>query len=96
MWAPTDRLQPRGRTLRRDGKFITDIDALGERGGTVLLVSCESVPFSAAYGRGEDRAIEAIVHKANEAIVAWADETTSCASIRFGENYDLSWATEII
>ncbi|HMI84037.1 MAG TPA: hypothetical protein VK550_08070 [Polyangiaceae bacterium] len=39
-WRPSDDLAcMRGRTLRRDGQKITDLDAVGARGSTLLVIS---------------------------------------------------------
>ena len=57
-WKPSQRMADlRGIHLTIDGKGVTDIDAIGEKDGRLLLVSCKCVPFSEAWSRGEYRAV---------------------------------------
>jgi len=56
--APADRYRDlRGRTLRRNGRAITDVDAIAERPDHLLLISCKSIPFSGRYDAGDYAAV---------------------------------------
>lgn len=53
-WRPSDSIHAvRGKPLMRDGKIITDIDAIGVSDEILLLVSCKSIPYSPEYDSGK-------------------------------------------
>lgn len=57
-WRPPPTWQAlRGRTLKLDGDALTDIDAVGHRDGTILLISCKSVRYSGEYDSGDWRSV---------------------------------------
>jgi hypothetical protein len=75
---------------------ITDIDAIGERGKRLLLVSCKSVPFSDEWNRGDNAAVRNVAAKVDDAVAEWADRTTKLRRMPHGDNYDFSGYEEII
>lgn len=96
-WVPSDKIRAlRGRHLKLNGKQITDIDAIGQCGNRVLLVSCKNVPYSPEYDAGELRAVQNAEVRIDEAVDKWRD--TLLATLRaspVGDNYDLS-GTELL
>lgn len=91
-WRPSDGLRAlRRRTLRTpSGQALTDLDAVGESGGTVLLVSAKSVPYSGAYDKGEHGEVRNRASDAVAAESAWAQKVDLLRSSPVGANYDLS------
>lgn len=91
-WRPGDRLRAmRRRALRlASGHVLTDLDAVGENGMTALLVSAKSVPYSAAYDKGEYGEVRNRSSDAVEAEHTWAQKMSMLRSNPVGANYDLS------
>lgn len=53
-WCPPPTLRAlQGRRLKLDARVIGDIDAIGVRDGTALLVSCKSIAYTDAHERGD-------------------------------------------
>lgn len=62
-----------GRTIRRaDGSDLTDIDAVGQQDGRLLLVSCKSIAFTLPAVRGEHAVTRNIVEKVHAAAEEWS------------------------
>ena len=78
------------------GKAITDIDAIGERGDRLLLVSCKGIPFSDAWNRGECRAVLNVAAAADAAVADWRDRMAKLQAEPRGDNYDFSRHSELI
>jgi hypothetical protein len=78
------------RKLRTGGKVFTDIDAIAERNGCLLLVSCKSVPFRAAYDAGDPRLTRNIASQIVDAVTDWMAKVEYLRSNPRGDNYDLS------
>lgn len=96
-WRPSpDLLARRGRTLRRDGRALTDIDAVGERGGTLLIVSCKGVPYSDAWDRGEYQAVRKIATNVEGSVAAWSAFVDTLREQRIGDNFDFSSYRRIV
>lgn len=94
-WKPSATLVAlRGRPLRRNGKWLTDIDAIGERAGSLLIVSCKGVPFSTAFDRGEHRVIRNFAEHVEESVGAWRDVVADLD--RAGDNFDFSGYRRIV
>jgi hypothetical protein len=55
------------------GTVITDIDAIGEMAGRLLIVSCKCRPFSDAINRGEHQAIREPARLVDEWVSEWGD-----------------------
>ena len=96
-WRPSAPIAMlRGRPLRRDGRWLTDIDAIGERAGSLLVVSCKGVPFSAAFDRGEHRVIRNFAEHVEGSVAAWRDVVADLDRGRAGENFDFSGYRRIV
>jgi hypothetical protein len=91
LWRPAPGMAAMvGRTLRRGGQDITDIDAVGERNETLLIVSCKAIPFSDAWDRGEYNVVRNIASKVDEAIATWERVVLGFRRNPVGDNYDFS------
>jgi hypothetical protein len=96
-WKPVPGLsQLRGRTLRIGGKNITDIDALGVKGGTLLLVSCKSLIYDAGYDRGDFQVIRNAQSTVDAAVRDWAETISVIRRTPVGDNYDFSSFQEVL
>jgi hypothetical protein len=96
-WRPSPAVATlRGRHLRNDGKTITDLDAVGERDGTLLLISCKSTPFSGEFDRGEYKAVRNLKTAALKAVDDWATKVGDLRRHPMGGNYDLTGYRRII
>lgn len=53
-WCPPPNLRAlKGRSLKLDGRVISDVDAIGYRDGIALVVSCKSIAYTDAHERGD-------------------------------------------
>lgn len=96
-WRPNARLGAmRGRTLRRDEKALTDIDAIGSRNGTLLLISCKSVIYDGEYDKGTYRVVVNVQATVDDAIAKWLKIIADIKESPVGDNFDFSGFTEII
>ena len=96
-WKPSTKIRDlRGRHLAAGRATITDIDAVGESGKRLLVVSCKSRPFSDAWNRGDNDAVRNVASNVDEAVAQWADRTAKLREARHGDNYDFSAYEEII
>ena len=98
-WKPSPANAEQGRRerhLRANGERITDIDAIGERGDRLLLVSCKAWPFSVAWDRGEYSAVLGMAGKVSEAAADWATKMDRFRAVPKGDNYDFTGYREII
>lgn len=96
-WRPDRRLlEVRGRTLQHDGKNLTDIDALGTNGRTLLLVSCKSIIYDGAYDKGEYRVVRNVQATVDEAVQHWSNFIDELRRTPSGDNFDFSAVEEII
>jgi hypothetical protein len=96
-WKPSPTVaRLRGLPLTVEHKGITDIDAIGERDGRLLLVSCKCVPFSDAWSRGEYGAVINVASKVDQAVGVWADRLDRLRKTPHGDNYDFSAFSEFI
>jgi hypothetical protein len=86
----------RQKTLCIDGKAVTDIDAIGTRGGDLLLVSCKSIPYTLEYDRGSHNAIRNAKSTVDEAVGYWAGIVQRFDENRKGDNYDFTTFERII
>lgn len=84
-----------GRTLRREGDALTDIDAVAEQDGTLLLVSCKSYAYTDEYDRGDFATTRNTRQKAERAV---DDHVVLVEQLRqhpVGDNFDLSRYTRL-
>lgn len=90
-WRPSDRpASYRGRHLRLEGERIGEVDAIAERGGTVLLVSCKSRVYTAAYDMGRHNVVRNTAGYISRAVADWEAFVGKLRRNPMGDNYDLS------
>jgi hypothetical protein len=87
---PTDIAELIGRTLRISGDAITDVDAVGTFGDTLLLVSCKSFAYTEALDRGEYRPVRNLETHVTDSLEAWNLVLRRLRDSPTGDNYDLS------
>ena len=85
-----------GRHLSAGGHRITDVDAVGERGGCLLLVSCKCRPFSLEWDRGDYGTVRNVASALDVAIDEWAHRIEQLRAAPRGDNYDFSRYRELV
>ena len=90
-WCPNNDLkQLRGRKLRYNNQDVTDIDAVGEYNGTLLMVSCKSVIYTGAYDSGDYALVRNRSELVEKAVRYWTDKKTFFEAHKLGLNYDFT------
>ncbi len=87
---PPPLRQLRGRTLRLNGRQITDVDALMVAGNTLFLVSCKKFLVKSDYLAGEYAAARSGTSRLNAALDEWHQRITTLREAPVGDNYDLT------
>jgi len=82
--------------LDPDGKPITDIDAIGARGNTLLIVDCWSNPFTALHTTGDYATFRNQAQDAEDKVRKWLGKREVLLKKRKGRNYDFSAYTNIV
>ena len=97
-WAPSGEIASViAREIKKaDGTKLTDLDALGERGERLLLVSCKSMVYSSRYDSGDYVAVRNVRTNAEQAVSYWADVAAYLRQHSKGPNYDFSKYKEFI
>ena len=97
-WEPPPEVKSlRGRSLRQQsGRVLTDIDAIGARERTLLIVSCKSIIYDRDYDQGVFRVIRNTQATIDDAVEAWVGIVAELRRQPRGENFDLSQFDEII
>jgi hypothetical protein len=97
-WAPGPELaQMISREIKKaDGTKLTDLDALGEKGQRLILVSCKSMVYSGSYDSGNYVTVRNIRTIAEEAVRYWAEVAAYVKKHPKGPNYDFSKYEDII
>lgn len=96
-WGPPPEVKAlRGRPLRQSGRVLTDIDAIGVRDRTLLLVSCKSIIYDRDYDQGIFRVIRNAQATIDGSVEAWEGIVAELRRQPTGENFDLSKFDEII
>ena len=96
-WVPPPEVKAlRGRPLRQGDRTLTDIDAIGVKEGTLLIVSCKSIIYDRDYDQGVFRVIRNTQATVDEAVVAWEGVVAELRRQPTGENFDFSPFDEII
>lgn len=96
-WAPSEDLSRlRGKPLRRDRRHLTDIDALGVMGDTLLCISCKSVVYDPHYDVGDYRVVQNNKSRIDEAVRDWSTLMASLRAQPKGDNFDFSSFSKII
>jgi hypothetical protein len=94
--ASPDLARVRGPTLRINNQAITDIDAIGERGGCLLLVSCKSIVQRAEYQTGSHRVIRNAATNLEVAVNDWKLKLAAFKETPRGDNFDFSRFTRLV
>ncbi len=90
-WMPGPPLRALwSKTLRINGKDITDVDAIAARGSTVLLVSCKSILYTPEYDGGDYRPVRNIRTNLEEYDTEWQARIAALRKSPVGDNYDLT------
>lgn len=90
-WAPDLKVAAiRRRTLRLNGKDITDIDAIGVKDDTLLIVSCKSITYTLDYDAGDYRSVRNIASNIEESVRYWKNIQDILRKNPIGNNYDIS------
>lgn len=96
-WQPSSGLWGlRRRKIMRNGRQISDVDAIGEHEGTLLLVSCKSVVYSKSYDAGDYKAVRNAASLVRDAVLRWDAVMEELRQNRTGDNYDLSSLRSIV
>lgn len=96
-WSPPAEVKAlRGRTLRSGGRALTDIDAIGVKGRSLLIVSCKSVIYDRDYDQGDFRVIRNTQTTVDQAVIEWAMIVAELHRQPRGENFDFSQFDEIV
>ncbi len=100
-WKPSDELRVMRQVhleRRGDGKNnrITDIDAIGESGDKLLIVSCKALIFSVGQDIGEYYALKNARLRLDEAVLKWQAVKAELLDLPTGQNYDFSRYAKII
>lgn len=86
----------RGKPLRKQGRHITDIDAIGVQGNRLLCVSCKSTLYSPQYDAGEFRTVRNREGMLLTAIAEWDKKIETLRADPRGDNFDFSAFDDII
>lgn len=90
-WKPSELLASfRARTLRRNSVPITDIDAIGECGEILLLISCKSLIYDGEYDKGTYRVIRNTQSTVDNAVQEWNNIIENIRANPVGDNFDFS------
>jgi hypothetical protein len=96
-WSPPPEVQAlRGRTLRAGGRALTDIDAIGVKERSLLIVSCKSVIYDRDYDQGDFRVIRNTQATVDQAVTEWEAIVAELRRHPRGENFDFSQFDEIV
>jgi hypothetical protein len=96
-WSPPPDLRAlRGRTLRAGGRALTDIDAIGTKNHSLLIVSCKSVIYDRDYDQGDYRAIRNSQTTVDQAVRDWEVIVAELRRQPRGENFNFSEFDEIV
>jgi hypothetical protein len=96
-WRPRPELRAlQGRKVKdSQGAVITDIDAIGENAGRLLLVSCKCRPFSDAINRGKHQAVRETARLVDKWVSEWADRLSRIRGLPMIGTTDLSQFADI-
>lgn len=90
-WRPPPSIRKlRGVFLRIDGNDVTDVDAIAARGRTLVLVSCKSIVYGAAYDAGMFKEINNARSTVVDGVAEWKKRVARLAGTRLGDNYDFT------
>ncbi len=93
---PEDIARLRRRTLRIGGRDRTDLDAVGTRQNTLLIVSCKSTIRSGLYDTGDYTAVRNAASLVTNEVAYMAGIKQTLLATPVGDNYDLSRYHDIL
>lgn len=89
--APPPELRAlRGRTLRLEGRPVTDVDAIALGGQKLFLISCKKFLLKVSYLAGEYAAARSGTARLNAALDEWSERIATFRDHPVGDNYDFS------
>lgn len=90
-WKPSQSAPIRGFKPRPRGtEVLTDFDAVGEQGDTLLIVSCKSHPYTASYDAGDHKTVRNAATLVENAVTKWAEVVATLTGCPVGANYNFS------
>jgi len=100
-WRPSNDLRKyitrKDRHLKRaDGSSITDVDAIGQKDNTLLLVSVKAFTQSADYDAAKGNAVRNLVDAVHTAIYEARAKQKELSERRTSSNYDFSKFSQIL
>ncbi len=95
-WADRSIQGLRQRELKVDGQALTDIDAIGSYDGTLLLVSCKSIPYTREYDRGTHNTIRNAASTVDKGVDHWTNIVRQLQDRKEGDNFNLTSYKQII
>ncbi len=96
-WAPPPHVRElRRRELRIRGEKITDVDAIGLHNSTLLLISCKSLIYSAAYDVGDYQTVRNAASTVADAVDHWLQIAARLIETPVGDNYNISTFAELL
>lgn len=97
-WKPKASTRELIRRQLRDftDSFITDIDAIGEKGNQLLIVSCKGIAFTGDYDMGSYKTVRNIRTELEEAAAHWIQMKKTFLKSKKGKNFDFSKFNKII
>ncbi len=84
-----------GGVVKLNGSAITDLDALGVHGDTLVLISCKSIPYTPEYDAGQFKAVRNVRTNMADNVTAWLKVRDRLRKNPVGDNYDFSRFTTI-
>ena len=95
-WADSSIQGLRQRELKVDGQALTDFDAIGSYDGTLLVVSCKSIPYTREYDRGAHNAIRNAASTVDKGVDYWVKIVSQLQTRKEGDNFNLTSYKQII
>ena len=95
-WADNHIRELRQRTLKVAGQAVTDIDAIGSFEGTLLLVSCKSIPYTREYDQGVHSVIRNAATTVNCGVNTWVNIVNRLSENPSGDNFDFTKYERIV
>jgi hypothetical protein len=94
-WFSPTTQQYHRRSLRNKGRVITDVDAIGAKSNSLLLVSCKSALY-AEYDTADYRVVRNTSQLVEKAVLAWTEICSYLRANPIGDNYDFSGHHEML
>lgn len=95
-WVDDNIRELRQRTLKVAGQAVTDIDAIGSFEGTLLLVSCKSIPYTREYDQGVHAVIRNAASTVNKGVNTWVNIVNRLSENPVGDNFDFTKYERIV